>query len=101
MRLAMQVVSGPIVVMAHNIQAILVKALVYYGPGLVDCLAEAVKSARPRLAGRFRGCCSGLSGRFRGCCSGLAGLFRGCYGRGAARTATGVQAAVVSVQVAA
>jgi hypothetical protein len=56
----MQVVSGPIVVMAHNLQAALIQALVYYGPGLVDCLAVAARSccSRLRLAGRTRSACA-------------------------------------------
>ena len=57
----MQVVSGPIVVMAHNLQAALIQALVYYGPGLVDCLVVAARGARS--------CCSGLVGRTRSACA--------------------------------
>jgi hypothetical protein len=57
----MQVVSGPIVVMAHNLQAALIQALVYYGPGLLECLVVAARGARSscsRLAGRTRSACA-------------------------------------------
>jgi hypothetical protein len=86
----MQVVSGPIVVIAHNLQAALIQALVYFGPGLVDGLVSAAKGARRCCQGLFRrireACaCAGMRSRESlGCrCARLAGCARkacACFG---------------------
>ncbi len=48
----MQVVSGPIVVTAHNVQAALIRVLVFYGPDLLEGLVEAVKGAGSSIRAR-------------------------------------------------